>query len=546
MTAPASSTDASAGEVDQAAVLSFLAGSGRSNVAVRRIDTHCSIIFLEPSRALKIKRAVRLPYLDFSTLEKRRRACENEITVNKRHAPSIYRGVVPITREQDGLAIGGAGPIVEWAVEMTRFDESKTLDRLASGALEPKLGDDLAAVLLESHRGAAISEGSNWLASLPVIVGRNTAQFRSTPGLARDRIAKLHELSHRELARNRELLRARAASGQVRRCHGDAHLGNIVLIDGRPALFDAIEFDPDIATTDVLYDFTFPLMDLLAFGRDAVANRLFNSYMQAAWSEQSPALCLLPLFLSVRAAIRANVLFTKQRQHPCDRTIATIANRYFDLALRLIAPERPILLAIGGKSGTGKSVLARDIAPLIGPPPGALVLRSDVIRKRIHNVSEHAALPAATYTPKASNGVYRVMLEHAARTLAQGVSVTLDAAFLHRAERDAADVVARNARAEFRGIFLTADHRIRLDRVASRRHDASDATTDVVLLQENIETGANDWSVVDASGTPAVTLERSTSHLRTASRAADHLRETPELVDAVRSGNILPPTGGPP
>lgn len=509
MTTPASSTDASEGEVGQTAVLSFLAGSGRPNVAVQRIDTHCSIIFLEPSRALKIKRAVKLPYLDFSTLEKRRRACEDEIAVNKRHAPSIYRGVVPITHERDGLAIGGAGPVVEWAVEMARFDESKTLDRLAPGAVEPELGDDLAAVLRDSHRVAVISEGSNWLASLPVIIGRNTEQFRSTPDLARDRIDKLHELSHRELARNRDLLRARATLGHVRHCHGDAHLGNIVLIDGKPVLFDAIEFDPDIATTDVLYDFAFPLMDLLAFGRDAVANRLFNSYMTAVWAGQSTALSLLPLFLSIRAAIRANVLFTKQRQHPYDRTIATVANRYFDLALRLIAPERPILLAIGGKSGTGKSVLARDIAPLIGPPPGALVLRSDVIRKRLHNVSEHTALPAATYTLKASDRIYQVMLEHAARTLAQGVSVTLDAAFLKRAERDAAEVVARNAGVEFRGIFLTADRATRLHRAASRRHDASDATADVVLLQENIDTGPICWSVVDASGTPATTLERS-------------------------------------
>ncbi|WP_244486205.1 phosphotransferase [Bradyrhizobium viridifuturi] len=400
MTTPAPSADLSADELDQAAVLTFLAGSGRSNEAVQRIDTHCSIIFLEPSRALKIKRAVKLPYLDFSTLEKRRRACESEITVNKRHAPSIYRGVVPITRERNGLAIGGAGPVVEWAVEMARFDESKALDRLATGVLEPELGDDLAAVLLDSHRAAVISEGSSWLASLPVIVGRNTEQFRSIPGLVRERIDKLHELSHREMARNRELLRARAASGQVRHCHGDAHLGNIVMIDGRPVLFDAIEFDANIATTDVLYDFAFPLMDLLAFGRDAVANRLFNSYMQAAWAAQSTALSLLPLFLSIRAAIRANVLFTKQQQHPHDRTIATIATRYFDLALQLIAPRRPTLLAIGGRSGTGKSVLARDMAPLIGPPPGALVLRSDVIRKQLHNVSEHTALPAATIPPR--------------------------------------------------------------------------------------------------------------------------------------------------
>ncbi|MGY4475063.1 bifunctional aminoglycoside phosphotransferase/ATP-binding protein [Bradyrhizobium sp. USDA 3364] len=513
MTTPAPSTDGATGEAGQAAVLSFLAGSGRPNVAVQRIDTHCSIVFLEPSRVLKVKRAVKLPYLDFSTLEKRRRACEDEIAVNKRHAPSIYRGVIPITRERDGLAIGGAGPVVEWAVEMARFDESRTLDRLAPDAHAAELGDDLAAVLLDSHRAAAISDRSNWLASLPVIIDRNTEQFRSAPDLARDSIDKLHELSHRELARSRGLLRARAASGQVRRCHGDAHLGNIVLIDGKPVLFDAIEFDPDIATTDVLYDFAFPLMDLLASGSIVTANRLFNSYMQASWSEQSSALSLLPLFLSIRAAIRANVLLTKRQQHPHDQAIAAIASRYFDLALRLVAPERPILLAIGGKSGTGKSVLARDIAHLVAPPPGALVLRSDVIRKQLHDVSEHTTLPAATYTPEASDRVYRAMLEHAERTLAQGISVILDAAFLKPAERDAAEVVARNGKVEFRGVFLTADRAIRLRRVASRRHDVSDATSDVVLLQENIETGSIGWNVVDASGTPATTLQRSTACL---------------------------------
>ncbi|MBR1163692.1 AAA family ATPase [Bradyrhizobium elkanii] len=506
---PTSSTDDATGDAGQAAVLSFLAGSGEPNAPVQRIDTHCSIVFLGPSRVLKIKRAVKLPYLDFSTLEKRRRACEDEIAINKRHAPSIYRGVVSITRERDGFVIGGTGQVVEWAVEMARFDESKTLDHLAAqNAFGPELGESLAAVLLDSHEAAASSDGSNWLASLPIIIDRNTEQFRGSADFPRDSIDKLHRLSHCELERHRELLQSRAAAGQVRRCHGDAHLGNIVMIHGRPVLFDAIEFDPEIATTDVLYDLAFPLMDLLAFGQRAAANRLFNSYMQAAWAAQSTALAVLPLFLSIRAAIRANVLLTKRQQHRHDPTIARAAERYFDAAVHLIAPELPSLLAIGGKSGTGKSVLARDMAHLIAPAPGALVLRSDVIRKQLHDVSEHTTLPATTYTAEASDRVYRAMFGHAVRTLAQGVSVILDAAFLKPAERHAAEVVARNAKAEFRGIFLTADRAARLHRVASRRHDASDATPDVVLVQDNIKTGTIDWDVVDASGTPSATLER--------------------------------------
>ena len=510
MMTPASSTATATGETGQAAVLSFLAGSGEPNTPVKRIDTHCSIVFLEASRVLKIKRAVKLPYLDFSTLEKRRRACEDEIAVNKRHAPAIYRGVVPITRGRDGLAIGGVGPVVEWAVEMARFDENKTLDHLAEqDAIPPELGEKLATILLQSHRELIGCDGSHWLTSLPGIIDRNTEQFRTDSALSCRTIDELHELSHRSLARHLELLRLRAAAGQVRHCHGDAHLGNIVLLDGEPVLFDAIEFDPDIATTDVLYDLAFPLMDLLYFRRETVANRLFNSYMQTSWDTQSRALCLLPLFLSMRAAIRANVLFTKARQHQLDQAIAAQARRYFELARQLIEPEPPRLIAVGGKSGTGKSVLARDMARLIAPPPGALVLRSDVIRKQLYHVAEHATLPPETYTPEASDRVYQAMLDRAKRVLAQGISVVLDAAFLKQAERDAARAAARNAKVKFRGLFLTADQAIRLRRVASRQHDASDATAGVVLSQESIDTGHIDWQLIDASGSPAATLQRS-------------------------------------
>ncbi|MHC2465224.1 aminoglycoside phosphotransferase family enzyme/predicted kinase [Bradyrhizobium embrapense] len=512
MMTPASSPEAVTGETGQAAVLSFLARSGQPNAPVKRIDTHCSIVFLGPSRVLKVKRAVKLPYLDFSTLEKRRRACVDEIAVNKRHAPSIYRGVVSITRGRDGLAIGGTGPVVEWAVEMTRFDENETLDHLAErDAIRPELGERLAAILLESHREAIGSDGSHWLKSLPVIIDRNTERFRNESALSCGKIDELHELSHRSLARNLELLRRRAVAGQVRHCHGDAHLGNIALLDGEPVLFDAIEFDPDIATTDVLYDLAFPLMDLLYFRRETAANRLFNSYMQSAWDTQSRALCLLPLFLSIRAAIRANVLFTRARQHQLDQAIAAQARHYFQLARRLIEPAPPRLLAVGGKSGTGKSVLARDMAHLIAPPPGALVLRSDVIRKQLFHVAEHATLPPETYTPESSDRVYQAMLDRAAHTLGQGVSVILDAAFLKPEERDAAKAVARDVKVDFRGIFLTAGRGTRLHRVASRQDDASDATSDVVLIQDNIETGMIDWDIVDASGTPSTTLARSTS-----------------------------------
>ena len=500
-------------EPDQAAALAFL-DKEVAGGAAKRVDTHASIVYLAPDRVLKIKRAVRLPFLDYSTLEKRKAACEEELAVNRRFAPGIYRRVVAITRDHDGLEIGGSGPAIEWAVEMARFDENRTFDHLArAGRLPPELAETLADVLHDAHRPADKSDGASWLASIGTLIDRNTEKFRTQAALAREAVERLHELSHRQLRANRRLLEARAAAGLVRRCHGDAHLGNLVLIDDRPVLFDAIEFDPVIATTDILYDLAFPLMDLIHFGLHAGANRLFNRYLQASWRENGDALAVLPLFLSVRAAIRSHVLFTRCEQAPDDVEDAAAARSYFDLALKLLEPVRLSLIAIGGKSGTGKTVLARDAAPRVAPLPGAVLLRSDVIRKELHGVDPLEALPQAAYTHDATALVYRTLTDRARQVIAQGYSVILDAAFLHAAERDELAAEARGMQADFRPVFLDADLAVRLKRIAGRRRDASDANAQVAAGQDTYDIGRLDWPVIDASGTPAETLARSVAHL---------------------------------
>jgi len=503
-------------EADQDAVLAFL-GSGIKDGRTKRVDTHISIVFLEPTRVLKIKRAIRLPFLDYSTLDKRQHACEEELAVNRRYAPGIYRRVVPITRGPEGFQIGGDGPAIEWAVEMARFDESKTLDHLANaGKLSPELAEELAEAIYDSHRHAETSEGSTWLASIASIIDRNTDKFREQASLASELIERLHQVSHEQLTNAQSLLRERASGGMVRRCHGDAHLGNIVLIDNRPMLFDAIEFDPAIAITDTLYDLAFPIMDLIHFDLNAAANRLFNRYLEKSWLDNADALRLMPLFLSMRAAIRSHVLFTRCEQS-CDRRavrdVVKDAACYFDLALRFLKPSRPSLIAIGGKSGTGKSALARDAAALIGVPPGAVILRSDVIRKDLFGVDRLATLPREAYAPEVNERVYRALNERAGQVIAQGYSVIIDAAFLREAERDKLSMEAARLGADFRPIFLTAELDVRLSRVASRRHDASDATGEVARGQEDDDIGGLDWPLVDASGSPRQTLERSTALL---------------------------------
>jgi len=489
---------------DQETVLRFLA---RHDPQCKRIETHASIVFLGRDRVLKVKRAIRLPFLDYSTLEKRRRACEEELIVNRHFAPELYRRVVPVTRGDGGLEVDGHGLAVEWAVEMSRFDENKTFDHLVRD-IAPELAESLAGTIRQAHLRTAISDGASWLASVAGIIDGNTRVFRDEAELSSEQVDWLNALSHWRLADSRELMEARASNGQVRRCHGDAHLGNIVLIDTKPVLFDAIEFDPVIATTDLLYDLAFPVMDFCHFGRTDCANRLFNGYLQTTLSDNAKALRLLPLLLSMRAAIRANVLLTKARLSP-EHHDTRDARADFDLALKHIEAAKPSLIAIGGKSGTGKSVLAREAAALLAPLPGAVVLRSDVIRKELFGIEPLAALPATAYSSEFTARVYQALLERSRQTLEQGFSVIIDAAFLKESEREALSQAAGEMDAEFRPLFLTADLGIRLDRIRSRRNDASDATPDVAVGQEDYEVGRVDWPVVDASASPEQTLERS-------------------------------------
>jgi aminoglycoside phosphotransferase family enzyme/predicted kinase len=498
---------------DQEPVLRLLADPATFGGAeVRRIDTHAASVFLAGERALKVKRAVRFPYLDYSTLEKRKAACAAEIEVNRPFAPRVYRGVVAITREGDGsLVLGGQGTPVEWAVEMHRFDETRTLDRLAdAGEIDAALADRLGRAVAAAHARAPVVDARPWLAALTKYLDQNDAAFRAAPDLFPPTAAqRLGRLSGAARARVLPLLVARGERGLVRRGHGDLHLGNIALIDDAPVPFDAIEFDAVIASGDVLYDLAFLIMDLVERGLVAAANIVFNRYLsETRRAEDLDALAALPLFLSLRAAIRAMVTAERaDRAAESDRApIRRAARTYFDLACRLIEPPPPRFVAVGGLSGTGKSVVARALAPELTPAPGAVVLRSDVERKARFGLGENERLPAAAYALEVSAAVYGALAEKARRIVSAGHSAIVDAVYARPHERAA--IAA--ARAPFRGIFLTADLPTRLARVSARTGDASDADAAVAGVQEDYDLGDFDsaWAMIDASGTPNETLAR--------------------------------------
>jgi aminoglycoside phosphotransferase family enzyme/predicted kinase len=503
-------------ETSQQAVIDFLSRPAtHGGAAVKRIDTHAATVFLAGERALKIKHAVRFPVLDYSTLDRRKAACAAELEVNHPYAPAIYRRAVAITREDDGtLTIGGAGTPVEWAVEMRRFDETQTLDHLAAAErIDGALAEALGRAVARAHAAAPVVANAGFIDALAEIIAQNDAELRAAPELFPPRaVSALTDATRGAFERVRALLIARERAGRVARCHGDLHLGNIVLLDGAPVLFDAIEFDPKIATGDVLYDLAFLLMDLIERGLTPAANIVLNRYLnETQRAEDLDALAALPLFLSLRAAIRAKVAAERWAQGGERARVEQSARDYFALAGKLLAPPPPMLLAVGGLSGTGKSLLARALAAEILPEPGAVVLRSDVERKVLFGVAEADRLPETAYARDITTQVYALLVDKARRVIAAGHSAIIDAVFADEGERAAMAQAARTS--EFRGLFLTADLSVRLARVGGRKGDASDADASIARSQEQYDLGAMQWTPVDASGSAEETLRRTKAAL---------------------------------
>ncbi len=482
--------------------------------AVTVIETHGAMVFLAGGEAYKIKKPVRFSYMDFSTLEKRHRICAREVALNRAFAPDLYRGLVAVTREADGrLTLDGAGEPVEWAVHMKRFDQDQLLSAVAArDGLDTGLMVRLADAVAASHGRVPETRVDRADVRIEAVV-RQLSDFFSASDSADDRFdteafrARLGE--HLEAARYGLKLRGRR--GFVRRCHGDLHLGNIVALDGQPVLFDALEFNEDMATIDTLYDLAFLLMDLDERGLRQQANIVLNRYL-ARTGELIDlfGLCTLPLLLACRAGIRALVLLTRagQTAGPEQAGKHAAARRYLDAALGYLEPAPARLIAIGGLSGTGKTTLACALAPAVGAAPGAVVLRSDVERKAMHGVEETERLGPEAYERPVSVKVFDALCQKAHTVLKAGHSVVVDAVYLRATERAAIEQVAERTGVAFQGLWLNAARDVMVERVANRTGDASDATPEIVDLQVTLGTGPVAWLPVNAGGDPASTLEQ--------------------------------------
>lgn len=467
-------------------VADFLA-SGHAfgpDAPVRRIETHAATVFLTGERAWKIKRPVALGYLDFTTADRRRAALEAELKLNRRTAPDLYLAVHPVRRASDGtLGIDGGGETVDWILEMRRFPDDALLENAAGrGALDHALLVALADRIHAFHRSAEIVGGPPASARLRRVIAGNAERFAAHAAhLDATLSAQVVALQHDRLELLSPLLDRRGRRGRVRHCHGDLHLANIAMIDGAPMPFDCLEFDPALACTDVLYDLAFLIMDLWHRDLRGAANLVFNRYIDMS-AEDEGGVPLMPLFLSLRAAVRAHVS-AERASRTGKREDAALAHDHLRLARDLLEPVAPLLVAIGGRSGTGKSTLARSLAPDFGSPPGARVLRSDVLRKRRAGTELEKPLPPACYTPLATRDVYADLAGACDAALSGGASVVADAAFLTPDERRAIESIAARTGARFTGLWLQASETVRCARVRGRKGDVSDADVAVVRLQ---------------------------------------------------------------
>jgi aminoglycoside phosphotransferase family enzyme/predicted kinase len=461
--------------------------------ALEIVETHISWVVLAGEFAYKIKKPLNLGFLDFSSLDKRRLACLEEIRLNRRTAPDIYLDVVAIGGSAAAPCIGDAGPALEYAVRMHRFEREDGLDfLLARGALQDADIRAVATMIASFHAGAGrAAAGSHGTPTL--VLADALANFSQMPPLPFDtgratRLRHLHEWTVAEHVRLASRMETRARSGFVRECHGDLHLANMVRQGGRVVAFDCIEFNPEMRWIDVINDLAFTLMDLRHRGHADFARAALDTYLECSgdWA----GVTLLPFYLTYRAMVRAKVAAFRANGSGVDDAARSTAlqdcDAHLALAETFAAPTRPRLLITRGVAGSGKSHISAGLLRV----RDWIRLRSDVERKRLAGLAalEHSgsALHAGLYSGAATARVYAHLATLADSLLAAGCAVIVDATFLKRDWRRRFRDLAARHQVPFTILAIDAEHAELERRIVARASaggDASEADLDVLAGQ---------------------------------------------------------------
>ncbi|MBE0613684.1 MAG: AAA family ATPase [Burkholderiales bacterium] len=458
--------------------------AGHAVGRVELLQTHISCVLLAGDYAYKIKKPVNLGFLDFSALDARRRYCDEELRLNRRTAPGLYLGVVAIGGSESAPLIGGGGPAIEYALRMRRFEQDDLLDRMAHrGALTPAHIDALARSLAAFHAGidrAGSGDAFGDPAQILIPVLQNFEQLLPLLSAKADiaLLARLRDWSAREHAALAPIFRTRKRDGRVRECHGDLHLGNIALLDAVPTPFDCIEFNAEFRWTDVMNEIAFLVMDLLDHRLPRLAFRFLNAYLEQ--TGDYAGLRVLRFYLVYRALVRAKVSCLRAHQPGiAAREKSEVEHEYrrhLHLAEHLAAAAEPAIVIMHGLSGSGKTTISQGLLETLG----AVRLRSDVERKRLHGLSAQArsgaALNTGLYAPESSERTYAHLAELARAVLDARYPLIVDAAFLKREQRALFAGLAREARAGFLIATCTATAHTLRARVLAREREARDAS----------------------------------------------------------------------
>lgn len=480
---------------------------------IKLIETHISWVFLTGPFAYKVKKPCKLEFLDFSTLDRRKHFCAEEIRLNRRFAPGLYLEAVPITGSPEAPHVDGAGEPIEWAVKLVQFDEADRLDaRFDAGRIDTAACRELGEAIATGQAGQAVAcaeSGHGTPERLRKVVRMNLDEIRRHRPDAAHRADWIEAWLEGRLARDEASFAARIAAGRIRECHGDLHLANLVLLDGHPVAFDSIEFNPDLRWIDVASDIAFLSMDLESRGRPDLAAQVTSAWMEAA--DDRAAASVLPVHRVARAVVRAAVAAIRSAQDDCPPEVVAAArrecDRYLDLAERLAEESPPLLLVTTGVSGSGKTTLAAECVGVFR----AVRLRSDVERKRLFSMAATARpgdddASRALYAAETTRQVYERLATLARRLLEAGSSVVVDATCNARSQRDLLTAVARDTgtRIIWLEIDLPAD--LLHARVAARAaegRDPSDATPEILCAQLAAREPIQPAELVPCAGEPA-------------------------------------------
>ena len=454
---------------------------------VELVETHISWVLLAGDYAYKLKKPVNLGFLDFSTLARRRLFCREEVRINRRLAPTLYLGVIAVRGSVEQPRLGAAGPVLDYAVHMRRFPQSALL---TNRQLDAATIDRIAERVARFHGEIPSTPEDSPCGTPEAVLAPMLQNFDHILSAVRDSNTRNSVVRLRQWTRERfDVLRPRLSQrrrdGFVRECHGDMHRGNIALEDGEPIIFDGIEFSPALRWIDTMSELAFLVMDLREIGKEGLARRLLNRYMEITGDYEG--LALLRFYQVYRAMVRAKVIAIRMQQPGADRLQdCAELHRYLELAKRTTTPLRPRMFITHGLSGSGKTELGhrlREHLPLIQ-------LRSDIERKRMFHLPleiQTAAAPnTGIYSIDATRRTYARLLTLAGAVLASGYSVMLDATFLLRHQRDAARALADHLGCSFTILALDAPLTVLRDRIRvrlTRGTDASEARPDILEAQ---------------------------------------------------------------